>query len=104
MCCSFETVKRVVPFAITFALGLFVASAFYSFAAPTKVKDSRLLRVEKVPKHKTKKCDDKKRIKIENEVEEEIIFLIDGSFSEVETTVFPPTPPETVILKEELSK
>ena len=34
MCCSKSFIKRLIPFFLTFALGLFVASFFVSVAAP----------------------------------------------------------------------
>lgn len=34
MCCSKNFIKRVLPFFLTFAVGLFIASFFISIAAP----------------------------------------------------------------------
>jgi len=35
MCCSKGFIKRIVPFFLTFAVGLFIASFFVSIAAPS---------------------------------------------------------------------
>lgn len=125
MCCL-EFSKRIVPFAITFILGLFVASIFYSFTSANRSNVHRFENRTNESYHSKKKCMYDREMNTENEFEEDIIFLVpppppppepliapefeDDSVrhfelnDEIETTVFPPTPPETLILREELRK
>jgi hypothetical protein len=122
--CSLEFFKRIVPFAITFGLGIFIAGAFYSLTSPHKSKSSHSPNAVKTYKHNKTKCNyDKMRFEenIDINIEEDVILIdIDENMiapqfrnsrveplkqiETIETTVFPPTPPETIILVEELRK
>lgn len=114
MCCQ-GLLKKVVPFAITFTLGLFVAGIFYGFS---NLRTERVDRFDNSSTHR--KCDHQ-MIRMNHEFERDVILLdvppppapavapeaplapsAPVAPDEVDVTVFPPTPPETIILKEEL--
>lgn len=117
MCCSMEMLKRIVPFVITFALGLFVASIFYGFTSGNSAKSYQFNSVEKSSKHSRTHCFGERKA-MREDFEEDVIFLIPppppappappvaptAPRNEIETTVFPPTPPETLVLPEEIRK
>jgi hypothetical protein len=127
MCCL-EFSKKIIPFAITFALGLFVAGIFNSFFATNKVADYRFeSRTNSTNHHRRTECMYEKQMRTkDNFDDEDVIFLVpappmppappiapdfkddaDLKFEEqdeFDNTVFPPTPPETIILREEIRK
>ncbi len=74
MCCL-KFSKRLVPFAITFVVGLFAASIFYCFTSPGKVDYNS---VESNYRYKTTHCfgEKKHRKHRKNLSNEEIIYLV----------------------------
>lgn len=114
MCCK-GFYQRLVPFAITFALGILAASIVYSFLPTTSVRSTSF---EKSSKHKRTDCGFGGMRK-HHELED-VTFIevpppapiapvpppppapLTAPDIESEVTVFPPTPPETIILKEDL--
>lgn len=120
MCCQ-GYLKRIVPFGLTFALGLLVAGIFYGFGSVTGTYST--VSQDGVKK---KNCMFEK---MHHEVEEEEVFFLEATEppvapvapeapeappappaapeppplapDDIDVTVFPPTPPETVIIKGE---
>lgn len=124
MCCL-EFSKKIVPFAITFALGLFVAGIFNSFFASNKVVDYRFESTSKSSHHSKSKCRYDRSQEAANVIEDDVIFLVPAppmppsppiapefdditlqplDIDETEVTVFPPKPPETITLSKEIKK
>lgn len=91
-------IKRVIPFFLTFAAGLFIASFFVSLSAPS---------FDGVRKHRSEKYGKKycrsenERLRAENErLRNELLLLKEESlkvnFDELELNVPPPPPPAPV--------
>ena len=81
-------IKRVIPFFLTFAAGLFIASFFITVATPSLegVRNSRSER------HGRKHCkSDNERLRAENErLKNELELMKQMSFEELELSVPPP--------------
>jgi hypothetical protein len=71
MCCQ-GFYKKVIPFAVTFILGIFAAGIFYYAFAPVKIKSSESF--DKPTVYKKSDCR-YERMRMHREIEEEVIFL-----------------------------
>ena len=91
-------IKRVIPFFLTFAAGLFIASFFITVATPN-LEGVRNARSERRGKKHCK--SEKERLRAENErLRSELLLLKEESlkvnFDELDLNVPPPPPPPDV--------
>lgn len=88
MCCNSQGfLKKIVPFAITFAIGIFLASIFYSF---TSVNKGDAESYEKHSHHKKTHCGFE-QMRIHENADEE--FLEETFSIDVPPPPAPPAPP-----------
>lgn len=112
MCCKNST-KKIIPFLITFFIGIFLASFFYSSTNSTLINNNRL---EKETNYTRTSCGFEK-MKRHYDIMDEVPAVpvapppppappvAPPPASEAfEDTLFSPTPPETIILREKLKK
>jgi hypothetical protein len=87
-------IKRVIPFFLTFAAGLFIASFFVSLSAPS----FESMRKSRSERHGKKHCkSDNERLRAENErLKSELELMkqsnLEINFGELELNVPPPPP------------
>ncbi len=82
MCCNISA-KRVISFAIAFALGLLIVSGFSSVFGTKEVKKARFVTVERVLDHGKSSCGYDRNLRAEEELIGDDIFM----------AVPPPAPP-----------
>jgi hypothetical protein len=103
MCCL-GIFKRVVPFLITFAAGLFIASFFITIAAPnfgnsrrqSKFRELRQVRME-VEELRRERC--KLKEEIETLRQERITIHANEPLGEVDVFAVPPPPPVPTVTR-----
>lgn len=118
MCCTgFST--KIVPFFITFTLGLVATGIFYGVFGSSS-ETFRIEREDRIYKHRKTSCGFEKRTESEKKNVYEIVPEVPvaplpppaprvapmdfDAPEEFETTLLPPTPPETIIVWEEIEK
>ncbi len=107
MCCKNSTGK-IIPFLITFAIGIFAASLFYGWTSSTSVNDNRL---EKGTNHTRTSCGFemmKRHHSLMDEVPAVPIAPLPPAPpiapETFEDTVYPPTSQKTIVLRKDLNK
>jgi hypothetical protein len=98
MCCL-GVFKRVVPFLLTFAVGLFIASFFINIGLPSLPESRRQVRMREIQRLRFENDElrrDNVRLQAENEMlrsRHEVTVHTNDAFGDVDVFAVPPPPP-----------
>lgn len=100
MCCI-KFSKGIVPFAITFVIGLFVAGLFYSVGSKTSSNEMRNNVYRNAPMHRSSgMCNMQRRMeRMQSEEDSKISESVEEV--EIERVIVKPTFEETIIINEQ---
>lgn len=122
MCCI-DFTKKIIPFAITFTIGIFVAGFFYSLTGSNSANENHFDTSEKQINHNRTHCGFKKQMREPQDIMDFVPPVPVATPpppappiappappappiapEAFEDTLFPPTPPKTIVLRKDLKK